>query len=517
MRGFVQWIDEKGFWVKDYWDEKTQKMKTGGAYLKLFPHQRRILGYALTPREDGTFPHTRVLYSEIKKSGKTTLEAAIACWYAEEAEAGTEIYVVANDDDQSKQLALADIKYHMKHEHPKDVWMTKGNIEFENGTFIQSVARDYASASGKRHALTLWDELHGYKSENTRRLWSEMTPIPTIPGSLQVVVTYAGFEGESELLWDMYLRGVGPEEHKDGQGKPLEGFEDLPVWVNGDLFTFWSHEPRMPWQTEEYYESERQNSRPADYLRLHENRWVTSHEAFIDVAWWDMAARHYGASALIKTHPYQGWPLYAAVDVGIRHDNAAVVGVAYDRTLGKVSLVFHRIWQPVEGEDFDLEGTVEKFLLMAHRKFKINKVGYDPYQFHRSMVTLRSKGLQLEAVEQNSGNMTAASQGLFDLLRQKNLWAYPDDEARKHIQNSVAKDTGRGFRIIKDPNQTKARKGATKKPVDFAVALAMACHLAVESGGVDVSQPVRIEAPFADMASDYDDPTQAALPFPLRS
>jgi len=366
----------------------------------------------------------------------------------------------------------------------------------------------------------------GFASHNTegaRRMYSEMTPIPTKPLSLQIITTYAGYEHESDLLWDTYLLGVGPEEHNEGQGQAitLPGAEDAPTYVNGRRFTYWNHEPTMPWQTDDYYDDQRKDLRPADYLRFHENRWVTSHESFLDPAWWDEAAKAFplGSALLWGDHPYKGYPLYLGVDVGTKHDRTSAVAVAYDAKLGRVAQVAHRIWTPVEGELFDLEGTVELWLRVMHKRFLIRQIGYDPNQFHRSMVTLTAAGLPMVEFVQSPSNMAAASQQLYELLRGKKFSTYPDDEAREHLRNAVAKDTGRGFRIVKDPVIKNDKKRRNSKPVDFAVALAMACYLAVESGGVDVSQPVVWPSPFGDVSAwpaTLDD-QEKRLPLPLRS
>jgi hypothetical protein len=107
--------------------------------------------------------------------------------------------------------------------------------------------------------------------------------------------------------------------------------------------------------------------------------------------------------------------------------------------------------------------------------------------------------------------MVAASQLLYDLLRMKNLEAYPAHDLRSHIQMAVAKTTSRGFRIVKDIDMKRVHK------IDGAIALAMACHAAIESGGVDTSVPVRITSPFADMSVWKDeDEAQKRLPWPLR-
>jgi hypothetical protein len=118
-------------------------------------------------------------------------------------------------------------------------------------------------------------------------LWEELTPIPTRRNSIRFITTYAGFENESQLLQELYKLGVGKDEHPDGQGQQLH--PNLPIYCNRDarLFVYWDHEPRMAWQTEAYYASQKKTLRPGTYLRLHENKWASAEETFITSELWD--------------------------------------------------------------------------------------------------------------------------------------------------------------------------------------------------------------------------------------
>ncbi|HEY5986284.1 MAG TPA: hypothetical protein VIV12_07910, partial [Streptosporangiaceae bacterium] len=394
-----------------------------------------------------------------------------------------------------------------------------GSIEWPNGTTCTVLAKEYKSAAGSRHALTVFDELWAYTTESGQRMYSEMTPILTVPISLRVIVTYAGYEGESQLLWDLYERGVGPEEYQYGRGAAVPGFDDLPCWYNNRLFCYWDHERRMPWQQDEsYYAEEEQGLRASDFLRMHYNQWVSGQEAFLPPEWWTEASKAYPQSAeLWDAHPYRYAQVFVGVDVAPKHDCSAVVGVTYDSTAGKVILLFHHIWTPL-GE-LDLEATVEDYLVHQSRRFAFGAVDYDPAQFHRSMITLRNKyRMPMRQFTQTVENMVKASQGLYDLLRAKRLSAYPDKEAAQHLRNAQAQNSARGFRIVKDPAIKGNKQLKTRKPVDFAVALAMATYAAVELGAVDVTQVLRVESPFSDVSAwPYQDPAQLALPFPFRT
>lgn len=509
LKPYIQWIKEDGFWVRDAWDIQEQKW-VGVERLQLFDFQERILSHCLTPDENGNFPYVTIIYSCRKKSGKTAVAASVGAWYMEEANPGAEIYTIASSLEQSEGRIYRDIMFHADKE---GLHTTKTQITCDNGTFVKAIPSNYKSVSGSRHALTLFDELWTFISERDKRLWGEMTPIPTVRNSMQFIATYAGFENESHLLWDLYSRNVGADEWQDGAGQRVPGLEDLPCWSNGKVFVYWDHDARMPWQTKDYYDSQRGTLRASDYLRLHLNRWVSSQEAFIPVEWWDAAAKAFEAPATLwQEHPYRTFPVFMAVDAGVVRDSTAVVGVAYDASRGKVGVLFHKTWTPVnESDPVDL-GVVENYIIEMYNKFQVASIVYDPTHLYQMMGRLSTLGYPVNDYKQTSDNMTRASQMLYDLLRMKNLEAYPAQDIRDHLQMAIAIVTTRGFRITKDRDTHRQHR------IDAAVALAMACYVAVASGGVDVSEPIRIESPFADMSSwSQQTEFEKSLPFALRS
>src|SRR5439155_14413807 len=166
--------------------------------------------------------------------------------------------------------------------------------------------------------------------------------------------TYAGFEGESELLMDLYKKAVGKEEHPDGQGERIH--PDLPIYVNREarIFCYWDHEARMPWQTQEYYDSQRRTLRPATFQRLHQNQWVSSENRFIDEQTYDACVE--------PGRPELSGSLFIGVDAAIRKDNLAVVAVKYDDHTDRLVLADVKIWKPLPGQQINLESSVEFYL-----------------------------------------------------------------------------------------------------------------------------------------------------------
>jgi phage terminase large subunit-like protein len=483
------------FIVRQTWDGEKKEW-TGAGPLALFPFQQRILEHCLTPDANGILPYSTIVYSCPKKSGKSALAGAVGAWAAEQFDPGSEIYVVASSQEQAEGRVMRDAKYHVEHVERwnirPDNMVTAYKIQYPNDTYIQALAKSYKAAAGSRHSLSLWDELWSYLSPLDMRMWAELTPIPTVKNSIQFIATYAGFENESELLWSLYTKGVSKEEHPDGRGAPIPGLEDLPCWSNGRLFVYWDHENRMPWQTDTYLSQQLAALRAAEYLRFHENRWVTSHEEFIPAEWWDRAAKAYAKDAIIwNEHPYRTYPVYMGLDAATKHDCIAAVGVCYDGKKGDVIQLFHRIWTPDPKEPFDFETTIEPFLLDIKKNFNLQAVGYDPKDMHQTSVRLARAGVPMIEYTQSPSKMTEASHALYEVLRADNFRAYPSEEMRDHLRMAVAEAKGRGYTIQKE-------KARSARPVDAAVALAMAVKLAIVSGGVDASVPIRVESAFSD-------------------
>ena len=94
----VDWI-EQHFYIPDPRDPVTGE-RYGPGPIRLAAHQKKLLRGALT-MVDNRFPYVTILYSTIKKSGKTALAAAVSMWYADVMGPYNEIYCVANDGKQA--------------------------------------------------------------------------------------------------------------------------------------------------------------------------------------------------------------------------------------------------------------------------------------------------------------------------------------------------------------------------------------------------------------------------------
>lgn len=173
-----------------------------------------------------------------------------------------EAYTLANDLEQAQGRVFAAIR-RIVEASPylvSEANVTANRIEFPaTGAVITAIASDYASAAGANPVISCFDELWGYTSERSHRLWDECVPPPTRRIACRLVTTYAGFSGESDLLEELYQRGlalprVGPD-----------------LYAGDGLLMYWTHTPQAPWQTPEWVEQMRRSLRPNQYLRMIEN------------------------------------------------------------------------------------------------------------------------------------------------------------------------------------------------------------------------------------------------------
>jgi hypothetical protein len=166
--------------------------------------------------------------------------------------------LVANDEEQATgrvfKTAVDLIEHNKALGGECEVYTSQ--IRMNNGTTVRPISSDFKGAAGSRHSLVVFDEIWGFEQEKARRLFEELTPPPSEASAWMLIVTYAGFTGESDLLESIYQRGMSDPRRVD---------TELECYENDELFLFWSHTPRQPWQDEAYYAQQRKILRPAQF------------------------------------------------------------------------------------------------------------------------------------------------------------------------------------------------------------------------------------------------------------
>jgi phage terminase large subunit-like protein len=425
-----------------------------GQPFELFDAQKQFFKYAWQTGDDGRLLYPEQCIGWVKKTGKTSTAAmhgltTMLVFGGRYAEG----YCISNDLEQAQGRVFTAIRQ-ICESSPllrRETAITQSRISFpQTGAVIQALGADATSAAGAHPCWASADELWGFQTERSRRLFDELVPVPTQRISVRLTTTHAGYSGESQLLQEMYNKGNALPEIAPG----LHAGDHM-------LFT-WAHEPLASWQTDAWLAEMRAITRPIQYIRQFENRFVSSENSFIDPSAWDRCV-----------DPQLGaLPIYVGVDASVKRDSSAIVAVAFDRDRQKVRLVNHRIFQPSPTEPMDFEMGIEATLLDLAKRFQIRKVLYDPYQMASSAQRLAKQGLSMEEYPQTLDRLTAMSQQLYDLITGQALIAYPSEAIRLALSRCVALESSRGWRITKEKQSHK---------IDVIVALGMACFAAVRA------------------------------------
>ena len=430
-----------------------------GKPFELFPIQERFLRelFSLTPA--GRLKYPEAVYGCPKKSGKSTT-AAMAMLYAVVVLGGrfAEGIILANDEAQATDrifTAIARIveASPMLRDSAKIV---AGRIEFRStGATITAISSDYAGAAGSNPVFICADKIWAFATERAARLLDEVIPSPARKISDRLIVSYAGFSGESTVLEQLHQQGVKGEQI------------DKALYAQPGLLMLWSHEPIAPWQDEAWIEQMRRLLRPSAFQRLILNQWASAESAFLEAEMVD-ACTDPSLRPVIGGDP--GLPVFVGVDAASKHDMASVVAVSFDDETRKVKLIRHYLWAPSPENPLDFSRTIEAALIELRDHFWMMGVYFDPWQLTYLSQRASDLGIPMEPFNQTSGNLTEMGQALYSLFRDRNIVIYPNVDIRKSLLNAAAIESPRGFRIGK---QTASRK------IDLTVALAMACIAAV--------------------------------------
>ena len=126
--------------------------------IQLLPHQIAILNYAFD------HDYQTIVYSTVKKSGKTAIAALVARWIAETCGNNTEVYLIANDYEQARgrvyQKALESIELTPGYNITQRVLPGRWRIVERQATFLptrsimRAVSGDYKGEAGSNPTAT---------------------------------------------------------------------------------------------------------------------------------------------------------------------------------------------------------------------------------------------------------------------------------------------------------------------------------------------------------------------------
>jgi hypothetical protein len=511
--------DDIALFLEDQWivRDAPPNMTLGPLnQIRLLPHQREILRFMFQRDSNGAFLFDLMIYSTIKKSGKTEIEGGVGEWVSL-VEAGTpEVFWIGNDKEQAQTRAFAAVGMQVnpksKAYNPVIAEFIQAPLRFTKSTdympvagggFHKCIPVDYSGEAGANPLASLWDELWGVDREAQQRLWDEFTPPPTRKNSFRFVATYAGFKNESKLLYELYKRVVGGDRASERKKRRVH--PTLPIYVSPDgrAVAYWDdgeEARRMPWQTPIYYTGQKNALRKEAYERLHLNKWVSAETRFVTEAVYDSMPDY---TREMGTENESKYPVYIGIDAAHKRDSCAVTAVEYLPIYGPNGrpmkrLVDHAIWTPTSSEVVLPEDTIVPWVEAWIAKGTVRAIGYDPAHFETPAILLRRKYPQIEFVEvtPSIAHLTSLGCALQDDFNYKTLVLYHAPDLRQHILNAGALETSAGIRLVKGGKQAEK--------MDGAISLSISSWLANRKGPTDFRRGPVVYILTGEEGDDFD-------------
>lgn len=439
--------------------------------LKIAPYQEKALIHAFSRDVKGLFNYDIILWGDIKKSIKSTLAAAAVLWRAWHVPHG-QFYIVANTREQADSRVFYYLRRAIElNPNLKSVCHVNASthsIDLPNKAKIEAIAVSAAGEAGGNPTMVEMTEVWGATSKEAIRLWTETSLPPALFGKSQRFLdTYAGYEGESELLWQLYETGVLQGEKFD----PEYNF----FYRNkaARMFSIWNTKPRLPWQVPAYYASQQQILSPQEFRRVHLNEWSSSSDSFVPIEW---------ITACQSTIPaYNGEPCVASLDGALSDDSFAIVVMDKKGELTRTR--FCRAWYPPVNGTIDFVGTPdapgpELEIERLQKEFNIIEWCYDRTHIADMMARLNRR-LGIHIYDFSQGELRLVADKMFrDSLRDRLFLHSGEPDLVAHIQNANAKVTQMADAGNKGSGQVRESlriiKRTQKLKIDACVAASMA-------------------------------------------
>lgn len=262
-------------WIQTHFYIKETK-----APLQLFPSQIIPLREALSKDENGLYKYSTVIWSSVKKTGKTLIAAAAISYFAwQKPWASCKCW--GNDQRQADSRVFGFVKqaFQLHPEWSQVCKIVNNRITLPNHSIIEAVPVDPEGEAGAADDFVSYTEIWGWRSKSEQRAWSESTLAPAKFGkSIRWIDSYAGEAGASPILEKLYEEGVK-------RGECIN--QEYEMYRNKRLFALWCTKHHLPYHSKEYLEQEAQTLTPEEYRRLHQNQWVSPTASFIPIEWWD--------------------------------------------------------------------------------------------------------------------------------------------------------------------------------------------------------------------------------------
>lgn len=359
------------------------------------------------------------------------------------------------------------------------------HIKFDTGDIapgeLRRVAAVAGSNDGKNLSGVLIDELHEWIAPKSRAVFTVLTQGGGARRQpINIMITTAGSE-EDSICYEFYELGLSIRSGEVEDDTFYFLWFEAPAGADYTSVETWKA-ANPSWGlilNEDFYKDIITKRSESEFCRYFLNMWMESDEIWEAAQFWPKLA----GTPEFRTDR----PTYVGIDIGRRHDSAAVIVAQWD---GEKLHVRSKFWinpnspGSIKYKEWALNvADVEQYLKEIREELPepslVDEDGYrepgpvflyDPHFFARSAELLSGEGLSMVEFPQSDSKMVPASQNIFELVKTGRIVHDGHDVMNKHMRTVVAKYRERGWRIHKPDG--------SRKHIDGAIALAMAAYAA---------------------------------------
>ncbi len=440
----------------------------------LADYQKQALQEALKKDETGKYKYSLVIWSDRKKSAKTSISSAFAAYYAFTHE-WENVKFVGQKLDQAKSRAFYYLTRMLRLNPLTNKMIASGEIivnKYEiilvkNNTSIRAIPANPSTEAGGNDGCIVWTEIGLAHTEAAQSLWSELVIPPAKFGKgIKWAEGYAGVKGRSIILEPLYDAIVKPEKQIHA---------DYPFYADGRTFVLWNGEEDglyLPWQTQSFYQQQSKELTPSEFDRIHMNKFVAGTEGFITDVWWNQLEEDLPALTSKEK-------IVLGVDAAVSDDCFAIVGVTKHPTKPeKYAVRLVRVWKPKNGRIFAKNPNPEHpemdvlypwgFVKDLCSKYKVVIAAYDPHQLEHFAQQMNSERICYWKPFPQGEKRLRADKMLYDMIINAEVAHNGDKSLREHVLNANAEmNKNQTIRLVKRSKDLK---------IDAAVAMSMALY-----------------------------------------
>jgi len=446
-----------------------------GQPVRLLDWQKQFLRDLFSlDRDTGLRRYRWCLLGVPKKNGKTSLAAWIALYLLlADGEPAPLVVCAAASEDQAdlvfgsarRVCELSPTLRQVTERFEREILVPSAP-----GARLRRVAAVAGTNDGQNIHAVVCDELHEWVGLKGRSVWNVLTNgTGARRQPLVLQITTAGWDTES-VCYEQYeygkrvqsgeiddprylFRWYAAPEHLD--------YRDPEAWrIANPSFGVTVHE--------DFFRDQLTKKSESTFRRYFLNQWVSSEDLWLPAGSWDAC----------RVDPWD-WdpaaPAWIGLDTSVRHDATALV---VGQWIGDRLHVRARIWEPrilPSGEpdpDWRIpEDEVEAEIRELCRELPVQAIRSDWAHMRLLAQRLLDDGLPVEEVPQTASRMVPATQVATEMILARRIAHDGDPAFARHVANAAVKQLADGG--------MRLTKGAAKRPMDAAIALALVCQAAV--------------------------------------